>query len=471
MPDPIKTQLSAAISRFTSDIDPSPHIVDANEANQLVEEAAEFNAQSAKCCGLINGTAGNQGLKEAFNPETDQYSPLAAAIVDQFANTGRALDSEFQTNIESFISETDVTPGIIDRQEASELIGTALRLNRTGGNWFKRLFKIKNTTGTKDLVRLRKNTDSILSPDAKKVLDSFIKTGEADKVISEWKSSKETWHCHWFPMKETKEGGGDTTNNLFAPGGALEKYDQVFGTKSREYELANNFRKHDSKEKDASWAGHCNNASELACMVKEPKRSVTYKDVTFSPRDIAGLLVKVSGSLRGDFDFVGNRYNREEDIAGDPKPHVFLQKVLREWGTDAEESIPFVLDIDRKTQVWNYPYDQGRITESLEAPEDFDFSVLEAEGNTLFYRAEIKGTTFDAQARNYEFFIQYAEDGSVLKSDWIKGADSKISPDFAWRPHATGDLSKKENWVTNTFRQNNPHVRAEDVFEIYSRSV
>ena len=35
-------------------------------------------------------------------------------------------------------------------------------------------------------------------------------------------------------------------------------------------------------------------------------------------------------------------------------------------------------------------------------------------------------------------------------------------------PWAT--LRKKENWVTNRYNQSNPHVKAEDVYEIYIRS-
>ena len=272
-------------------------------------------------------------------------------------------------------------------------------------------------------------------------------------------------------MKESKPGGGDRINNLFAPGGALDKYDQVFGTKSREYELANNFRAYDSDASDANWSGHCNNASEIAAMLDRPKKTVTYKGVTFSPNDIAGLLVKVSGSLRSSVDFVGRRYNNDGDDKTDPKPHVFLNQVLRAWGTEAENPIPFVLDIDRKAQVWNYPYDQGKIIESAVAPEGVDVGELPEGGQITFYTAELKGSTFDAQARTYQFWIQYSDDGAVMKSAWIEGDDAKVNPDFAWRPHPVGDLSDKANWVTKTHRQNNPKVNAADVYEIYSRSL
>ncbi|MEE2959524.1 MAG: hypothetical protein VYA34_02185 [Myxococcota bacterium] len=128
-------------------------------------------------------------------------------------------------------------------------------------------------------------------------------------------------------------GGTDPINNLFATGGALDKYDQVFGTERREYELTKNFRSYDSDSPDANWAGHCNNASEVACMLEEPKFGVEYKGVKFTRNDIAALLVKVSPSLRArNVDFEGRRYNGITDNPDEPKPHVFLEKVLKGWG-------------------------------------------------------------------------------------------------------------------------------------------
>ena len=77
--------------------------------------------------------------------------------------------------------------------------------------------------------------------------------------------------------------------------------------------MKNNFRAHDSTSSDADWAGHCNNASEVAALLKEPKYAVTYNGVTFSPKEIAGLLVKVSSSLSQRVDFEGRRYNNFMD--------------------------------------------------------------------------------------------------------------------------------------------------------------
>ena len=467
MPSSIDARLSTALTQFTSDTDDTPGVVDANEARELLSHAKEINAENAWLCGLIPSKKGTKQLEQLYKDNGAKFNPLAKVFADEFVSHGRSVDSRLADSYTSAVSATDNTPGVVDRSEALQLIGHAQAMNKEG-NWFFGLFK--GTRGTEELETMAGRLGGAFDPKAKAMVDTFVKTGRTTGLVIEWQTAKPLWHCHWFPMRESKAGGGDTTNNLFAPNGALDKYDQAFGTKSRDYELANNFRAHDSDSSDAGWAGHCNNASEVACMLDEPKRSVTYKGVTFSPRDIAGLLVKVSRSLATRVDFEGRRYNGESDDVGDPAPHDFLEKVLKAWG-GGESPIPFVLDIDRKEQVWNYPYDQGKVTESSKAPAGFDTSSLPEGGYISFYKAEMKGTTFDAQARNYEFWIQYSDDGSVLKSDWIEGGDRKVNPDFAWRPHPRGDLSKKENWVSSAHKQNNPHVRAEDVFEIYSRSI
>ena len=193
--------------------------------------------------------------------------------------------------------------------------------------------------------------------------------------------------------------------------------------------------------------------------------------MTDAANDIAGLLVKVSSSLASRFDFEGNRYNRESDDIRDPKPHDFLEKVIKAWGSESSNPIPFVLDIDRAEAVWNYPYDQGKVWELSGAPDEFDTSDLPSDGRVAFFAAELKGTGFEEQARLYQFWIQYDDNGEVLESGWVEGRDAKINPDFAWRPRPVGDLSDKANWVTNARRQSNPEVKAEEVFEIYARSL
>ncbi|MED5465528.1 MAG: hypothetical protein VX699_12835 [Myxococcota bacterium] len=478
MPNSLTTRFNEDLTRFIGNTNSTPAIVDTRETGLLVEDAFEANIGASCLCGLVKGSEGSDALKAAFDSTPESFPSLPRAMVHHFISTGRPFDKGLLKAIESFKGETLLSAGDIDRGEALTLVRMVESAERPRTRfgvmlaWLRSLFRINRTPkGVEELKQLRDNAGDLLTEDAKKILDSFIKTGKSDFVSLEWKSHKTTWRCHWFPMKAQKLLRADRKNNLFAKGGALEKYDQVFDAKSREYEMEHNYRSYFSRESDADWAGHCNNSSEVSCMLDEPKKPVTYKGVTFSPHDISGLLVKVSGSLRGSVDFVGERYNSSEDDKHDPAPHVFLSKVLQAWGGEAEAPVPFVLDVTRKKAVWNYPYDQGRVTESTNPPRFFDESKLPKEGYTVFYRAELRGTAYEKQARDYRFWIQYANDGSVIESAWIKGADKKVNPDFAWRPQPVGDLAEKANWVTRPDRQNNPLVRAEDVYEIYRRSL
>lgn len=289
--------------------------------------------------------------------------------------------------------------------------------------------------------------------------------GPYGKEILNFVANKRTWECHWFPMQETRANGGDPVNNLYAPKGPLDKLDQVTGGHAREYEFKNN-RKAVDEGAEYQWWGHCNNASEAACLLRAPVKSVTYKGVTFTPGDIQGLLVKVTPHLVADrVDFKGRRYNAENrDDPNDPNPDLFL-KVITEW---AAEGIPFVLDIDPKAQVWNYPYDQVKVYESDKAPEGSSHPGGEG---VKFYHIEMAGTGYDKKRRVYAAYIQRDSNGTAVNSGWIKLPNTHANADFMWRPHPNGDLMQKSSWVARPGHGNNPEVDPQVVYDIYMQSI
>lgn len=395
-----------------------------------------------------------------------------------------SIDPRLQTQFRHDISEQDNTPGKVDAEEARELVNTAVIVDDES---FKSkccgLIKSGGKKGRKDLRRLVDTHADRFEPTGRDQIEHFLRTGKippppevvvpfgGERLMFEWRCAKPTWHAPWWPMKERVGSGGDPRVNLFASNGPLEKYDTAFGHSSRAYELRHN-KKSFSSGKKFDWWGHCNNASEVACLLREPRRSVNLGGVTFTPRDIKGLLCKVSSSLSERTDFEGRRYRGPSGNPDDPTPSVFLEKILRAWG-DTDNPIPFALDIDREEQVWNYPYDQGKIYQSKTAPEGFDESRLPSGGELTFYRAELNGTGFARQARNYQFWIQTDQHGTVLKGGWIKGDDPHISPDFGWRPNPNGDgdFTREENWPEAPDGQNNPHVLPRDVYKLYMASI
>lgn len=412
----IHASLANAYNSYTSRNDRSPGVVDAGEAVQLIKIAQDLNKQSTGSCSSKGSDKGDQSLKDLVKAHGDKFDSEALKTTEYYLKNHR-LPSGATTN-----------PSAPNRPD-------------------------RPTPSTPPVAPT--------SPDAPNAVHG--------KVILEWKSEKPTWHCHWWPMKATQPGG-DAINNLYAPNGPLAKYDAAFGAQSRAHESANNAKAHNSSS-EFDWWGHCNNASQAACLLKEPVRDVTMNGVTFTAHDISGLLCKVMPSLSKGEDFRGNRYNGPTDDPNDPNPYVFLNDVCMEWGGKDGKPIPFILDIDRTGMVWNYPYDQGRIYESDKAPAGVNIPGLPSGGKVKFYRAELKGTGFKEQERNYQFWIQYGADGKPMAQAWIAGEDPKINPDFAWRPHPAGNLDDPRFWVTNPGAQNNPFVKAEDVYKLYKASI
>ena len=379
------------------------------------------------------------------------------------------------------------SPGKVDRKEVERLIATAGDLNKQSTKCCG-LFG-KGHAGDKSLEGLIAQFGQTFESEAKSVAQFWLKKHRLPtindpslrdpehpfgKMIFDWKCEHETWHCHWFPWKATNPHGGDPQNNLYAPGGALQKYDRAFGRQSQNYELMHNAKPFDSGPQFA-WFGECNHAAELTATLSRPLHGVNFNGQHFNVQDICGLLVKVIPSLISKVDYEGERYNGPRDDADDPSPQVFYEKVLLPWCKNDPHPVPFVMDITRTEQVWNYPYDQGRVFESKLPPPDVDPQSLLGvpdDKEVRFYRSELSGTGYPEQARHYEFWLQWdSEHKKITNSGWLAGSDEKINPDFAWKPHAKPNLMDRATWKTVLSEQNNPHVKAEDVYEIYMASL
>lgn len=309
--------------------------------------------------------------------------------------------------------------------------------------------------------------------------------GQHGKIILDFQAHHKTCAWHWFPMQETR-AGGDPLNNLYAKYGCLDKLDKVTGGTARQYEYEHNRTAKDAG-KQFAWWGYCNNAAEAACILPEPKKSVVMRaknsaslsplqaqllegyigfesEITFSKNDIQGLLALMSSSLVARMDFVSERSDSIFDEPNDAKPELFL-KIMQEWSADG---LPFVMDIDRGEQVWNFPYDQVRITESDKAPDGFNASSLPRDGSVKYYHIDMSGTGFDTKRRVYECFVQKGANGQVVASGWIKTPKTHENPDFTWRPHPIADIMNKDNWVLRG-RPSNPMIDPKTIYNNYMK--
>lgn len=68
-----------------------------------------------------------------------------------------------------------------------------------------------------------------------------------------------------------------------------------------------------SQTLDAEWIGNCDGASLAGLLFEAPKHPVERDGVTFSQRDIQGLLSLVASELKLDQEFIGSRYYRFQD--------------------------------------------------------------------------------------------------------------------------------------------------------------
>jgi hypothetical protein len=260
---------------------------------------------------------------------------------------------------------------------------------------------------------------------------------------------------------------GAEVNNLFAAGGPLAKYDQAFGRRA----LAEELSIHVS---DIEWHGHCNRAAMVTSLLQEPKRDVTYNGVTFTPHEIKGLLCEVVTNLCTEEELRGFRFDGNPgDNQFDPSPHSFLKDILEPW-TKPDQKQPIILDIDPRVEVWNFPFDSVKVTESEKAPEGF--AVNTPIGcKTKYYLCEMKGTGFPDQERNYQFWIQYDKNGAVVSQSYLPMKDmddARINPDFGWRVHPKGDLRNAANWRTDpNVADTNHSILAEDVYKLYAASI
>lgn len=296
----------------------------------------------------------------------------------------------------------------------------------------------------KDLFKSKKNkvTPEILS----------------DKTIFLWEGNN-TQYFHWWPMKEC---ANSIENNLYAEGGALDKYDQLFCSKAVEYQKKYYYREPDSTQSDANWAGFCDSATILSCTRQYPSRSVNVhynnKTATFSPKDIEALMIIASRNsvTRYNTQFYGKRYNgNHTENTSEPYPTDFLRMLKR----ICENKIPFALDIDKGKSVWNYSYNRVLVRTTHIPPEDFiDKIKLLPNVNRTYYNFIIESNAYPS--KNLDIWGWSSKKLGVVTSDWL----SDSHPDFVWKQYP-----KKGIW--EGICKINPEINAKDVYKIYQQSI
>lgn len=280
--------------------------------------------------------------------------------------------------------------------------------------------------------------------------------------ILSWQGNK-TDTYNWWPMRETEGVIEDIYNNLYAVGGGLSKYGELFCNKALEYQKTNHFRKCYSSKSDAHWAGFCDSAAILSCLWEYPKYPViiTYnnKTETFTPKDIEALMIVASHNTvdRRKSVFYGERYNGYHfDDKKEPLPSKFLN-ILKKVCND---NTPFVIDIEHSEAVWNYSYNKVIVNTSTTLPSQFKNKInqIPSTGHTVYYNYIITSDAYST--KNLNLWGWTNRTSNITTEGWL----SNNHPDFIWKKYPS-----KSEWEGKC--NINPEVSVKDVYNIYQKSL
>ena len=277
-----------------------------------------------------------------------------------------------------------------------------------------------------------------------------------------WKGC-DTEKYHWWPMRETSENADDPTNNLFAKSGGLGKYDKLFETQSVKFQKNNYFREFNSTAKDAGWSGFCDLATILSCLYQYPRYSVKVKyngnEIEFSPRDIEALMIVSCNNAikRGKSIFLGERNNGcELDDVNEPYPTDLISSLKIICG----DNIPFAMDIESKSAVWNYSYDKVIVIKHIRKPLRLNLSGVNIPktGKTEYIQFNLTSIAYPKKKQILWGWVNYT--ASIKSEGWI----SKQHPDFIWKRY-----KKNSEWIGKSCI--NPEINTNIVYKIYEKSI
>ena len=297
--------------------------------------------------------------------------------------------------------------------------------------------------------------------------------------VLKWESRRKTEQFHWWPMCDTNEN--DTTNNLYADGNALSKYDTLFDTHSVKYQKKCHYISKDSNRTDKSWAGFCNYAAIMSSLYSYPRYPVTIKHknklITFSVSDIEQLIIiACNNAIKPNISFFFGKRNNDSDYSNNDnvnndnvnndnvnknKEEPLPSDLLNMLEIMCKNDRPFIMDIDNGEQVWNYAYDKVEVNIHKKCP--LEHSVPQ-KGDNIYYNFKITSSAYPDENQDlwgYENTL-YNEDGYICKKreKWI----SETHPDFVW-----GKYPIEKPWEGKC--DINPKVDSRIVYEIYKISL
>ena len=135
------------------------------------------------------------------------------------------------------------------------------------------------------------------------------------------------------------------------------------------------------KSMDVGWWGSCDKVALAGVLFKEPLRDeVTIDGVTFTKKDVLGLLTVIADSQADGTDFVGNRF--------DDRPDVVVTKDGRQLHGKFKHAND---ETFREGDMWRWDGDFMVLTDPFSADPDKEFAFKELDGTEHVLKAsEIK---------------------------------------------------------------------------------
>ena len=275
------------------------------------------------------------------------------------------------------------------------------------------------------------------------------------------------------------------------------------------------------------WWGSCDKVAMAGMLFTEPKKAVTVSGIEFTPNDIKGLLAIIADSQSKGTEYIGKRFQGipdrvhlrngeviegyisnytlpefrdnpenfyrhgniihkhncskniiirrldgkdikipaqkvskiEHETDEEPSPIEFHEGIL-DWLSDKR---PFAMDTCANTSVWNYSYDNAKISVSKRNPTS-------SSNNNNNLKNGDNGPVGDGNLWDVEVWLSGAS--SKKLSYWLEIKDDKVvnsgwkgkGPAFMWRPKASSPVFTGHN-------SRNPFVRPELVKELYEQSI
>jgi len=281
-----------------------------------------------------------------------------------------------------------------------------------------------------------------------------------ESSVLNWNACQKTEYYHWWPMCESNEN--DMSNNLYAKGNALYKYDHLFKAKSVQYQRDHHYISKDSTRIDRNWAGFCNYSSIMSSLYSHPKYDVVVKHkkqfVTFSPKDIEQLIViACKESIKPNMSLFFGVRNNTNLSSEEPYP-LELLNMLKMM---CKNEYPFVMDIDKGKAVWNYPYDSVSVNKYKTCPLRH---ITPDKGKTDYYNFKINSNGYPDQNQNLWGYVNTVRDKNGQICEQTEKWVSECHPDFIWSKYP---IEKPWNGMCKL----NPEINARIVYEIYKLSL